>query len=97
MNQPAPPSDRVIEYASPASRRRRGLWWLVGVLLAGMVLFVMASGVFLIGASMWWGGPTGRLGGWLYLAAIVVPMAVGVVGWSFLAVELGKALREWRS
>jgi hypothetical protein len=60
-------------------------------------VFALVSGVFLIGASFWWGGPSGQLGGLLYLAAIVVPMAVGVGGWILLAVLLAKAIREWRT
>lgn len=96
----AAPADRVVgvvDYASPATRPRRGAWWLVRELLVAAVLFALASGVFLIGASLWWGGPPGRLGGALYLAAIVVPMAVGVSGWIWLAVSLARALRQWRT
>ena len=66
-------------------------------LLASVVLFILVSGVFWIGASLWWGGPVGQLGGALYVAAIVVPMAVGVGGWILLARLLAKALREWRT
>jgi hypothetical protein len=69
----------------------------VGELLAAAVMFALASGVFLIGASLWWGGPVGQLGGALYVAAIVVPMLVGVAGWVLLAVLLVRALREWRT
>ena len=89
--------DPVIDYASPAAKPSRGPWWLVKELLAGVVMFALVSGVFWIGASFWWGGPVGELRGALYLAAIVVPMAVGVGGWILLAVLLARALREWRT
>jgi hypothetical protein len=96
---PAPPSRTtgVVEYASAATKPQRGAWWLVRELLAGAVMFAFASGIFSIGAGLWWNGPVGRLGGALYVAAIVVPMAVGSGGWALLAVLLAKAFREWRT
>jgi hypothetical protein len=94
---PHKPPDPVIDYASPAAKPLRGTWWLVKELLAGLVMFALASGVFLIGASFWWSGPVGQLSGALYLAAIVVPMAVGVGAWILLAVLLARTLRDWRT
>jgi hypothetical protein len=93
----APDPDRIVNYESPGIAPRRGAWWLVRELLAGVVMFAIVSGVFWIGAALWWEGPVGQLGGVLYLAAIIVPMAVGVGGWVLLAVLLAKALREWRT
>ena len=61
------------------------------------MLFAIASGVCLIGASFWWGGPAGQLRGPLYLAAIVVPMLIGVGNWVALAVLLVKTFRQWRT
>jgi hypothetical protein len=90
-----PPAPAIVDYA-PAPRPHRGAWWLAGEIIGAAVLLAIATAVFFVGASFWWGGPTGQLRGLLRLAAIMVPMAIGagVAGW--VVSRLVRCLGEYR-